>query len=36
VDSLRNIAEKHSSVALEEHFIPMLKRLATGKSRPAR
>uniref|UniRef100_A0A914WW71 Protein phosphatase 2A regulatory subunit n=1 Tax=Plectus sambesii TaxID=2011161 RepID=A0A914WW71_9BILA len=31
VDSLRNIADKHSSTALEEHFIPMLKRLATGE-----
>ncbi|CAJ0928846.1 unnamed protein product, partial [Mesorhabditis belari] len=30
VESLRKIAEKHSSAALEEHFIPMVKRLATG------
>uniref|UniRef100_A0A0K0D3C6 HEAT repeat protein n=1 Tax=Angiostrongylus cantonensis TaxID=6313 RepID=A0A0K0D3C6_ANGCA len=30
VESLRKIADKHSSSALEEYFIPMLKRLATG------
>uniref|UniRef100_A0A1I7XUN7 Protein phosphatase PP2A regulatory subunit A n=1 Tax=Heterorhabditis bacteriophora TaxID=37862 RepID=A0A1I7XUN7_HETBA len=30
VESLRKIADKHSTAALEEHFIPMLKRLATG------
>lgn len=30
VESLRKIAEKHSSAALEEHFIPMVRRLATG------
>ena len=30
VESLRKIADKHSTAALEEHFVPMLKRLATG------
>ena len=30
VESLRKIADKHSVAALEEHFVPMLKRLATG------
>ncbi|MFH4983189.1 hypothetical protein AB6A40_009898 [Gnathostoma spinigerum] len=30
VESLRKIADKHSPAALEEHFIPMVKRLATG------
>lgn len=30
VESLRKIADKHSTAALEEYFIPMLKRLATG------
>lgn len=30
VESLRNIAEKHSSKSLEEHFIPLVKRLASG------
>lgn len=30
VESLRKIADKHSSAALEEFFIPMLRRLATG------
>ncbi|CAI4224083.1 unnamed protein product [Auanema sp. JU1783] len=30
VDSLRKIADKHSTADLEEHFIPMLRRLATG------
>lgn len=30
VESLRKIADKHSSAALEEHFIPMIRRLATG------
>uniref|UniRef100_A0A183IBZ9 Protein phosphatase PP2A regulatory subunit A n=1 Tax=Soboliphyme baturini TaxID=241478 RepID=A0A183IBZ9_9BILA len=30
VESLRIIADKHSPSALEEHFIPVLKRLATG------
>lgn len=32
VESLRKIADKHSSAALEEYFIPMIRRLATGKS----
>ena len=30
VESLRKIADKHSSQSLEEHFVPMLRRLATG------
>lgn len=30
VESLRKIAEKHSAPALEEHFIPMILRLAQG------
>lgn len=30
VDSLRKIADKHSPTALEEHFIPMILRLAGG------
>ncbi|KJH48794.1 HEAT repeat protein [Dictyocaulus viviparus] len=30
VESLRKIADKHSTPALEDYFIPMLKRLATG------
>ncbi|KAI6205334.1 Serine/threonine-protein phosphatase 2A 65 kDa regulatory subunit A alpha isoform [Aphelenchoides besseyi] len=30
VESLRKIADKHSQAALEEHFIPMILRLATG------
>uniref|UniRef100_A0A7E4VWT4 Protein phosphatase PP2A regulatory subunit A n=1 Tax=Panagrellus redivivus TaxID=6233 RepID=A0A7E4VWT4_PANRE len=30
VDSLRKIADKHSASALEEHFIPMILRLAAG------
>lgn len=31
VESLRKIADKHSSADLEEHFIPMVRRLATGR-----
>lgn len=31
VESLRKIADKHSVAALEEHFIPMILRLAQGK-----
>lgn len=31
VDSLRQIAEKHSTSALEEYFVPMVKRLASGE-----
>uniref|UniRef100_A0AC35TKF7 TOG domain-containing protein n=1 Tax=Rhabditophanes sp. KR3021 TaxID=114890 RepID=A0AC35TKF7_9BILA len=31
VESLRRVAEKHSSQSLEEHFIPMLLRLASGE-----
>lgn len=30
VDSLRQIADKHSTTALEEYFVPLLKRLASG------
>jgi len=30
VESLRTIAEKHSTSALEEYFVPMVKRLAAG------
>jgi serine/threonine-protein phosphatase 2A regulatory subunit A len=30
VESLRKIADKHSVAALEEHFIPMILRLANG------
>lgn len=30
VESLRKIADKHSAAALEEHFIPMVLRLAQG------
>lgn len=30
VESLRKIADKHSAAALEEHFIPMILRLAQG------
>lgn len=31
VESLRTIAEKHSTPALEEYFVPMVKRLAAGR-----
>lgn len=30
VESLRKISDKHSVAALEEHFIPMILRLANG------
>ncbi|PIO77760.1 HEAT repeat protein [Teladorsagia circumcincta] len=30
IGSLRKLADKHSTAALEEYFIPMLRRLATG------
>ena len=30
VDSLRQIAEEHSPADLEGHFVPLVKRLATG------
>ncbi len=30
VDSLRIIAAEHSSADLEAHFVPLVKRLATG------
>lgn len=30
VESLRNIASQHSSVDLEEHFVPLVQRLAAG------
>ena len=31
VDSLRIIAEQHSQGDLENHFVPLVKRLAGGK-----
>ena len=31
VDSLRNIAGQHSQSDLENHFVPLVKRLAGGK-----
>lgn len=34
VESLRKLADKLSTPALEEYFIPMLKRLATGMLTP--
>ena len=30
VDSLRSIADEHSNTDLESHFVPLVKRLATG------
>jgi serine/threonine-protein phosphatase 2A regulatory subunit A len=30
VESLQKVAEKHSAAQLEEYFIPMILRLATG------
>ena len=30
MESLCKIAEEHSSADLESHFVPLLKRLATG------
>lgn len=30
VESLRNIASQHSPVDLEEHFVPLVQRLASG------
>lgn len=30
VESLRNIASQHSSADLEEHFVPLVQRLASG------
>ena len=32
VESLRAVAEHHSKDSIEEHFIPMIRRLASGKS----
>lgn len=31
VDSLRNISKQHSPADLESHFVPLVKRLASGK-----
>lgn len=30
VESLRNIADKHSTAALEENFCPLIRQLAQG------
>ena len=30
VESLRSIADEHSNTDLESHFVPLVKRLATG------
>lgn len=30
VESLRNIASQHSPADLEEHFVPLVQRLASG------
>ena len=30
VESLRHVAEEHSASDLEAHFVPLVKRLATG------
>ena len=32
VESLRSVASQHQEAQLEEHFIPMIKRLAAGQS----
>lgn len=32
VDSLRNIAAQHSPSDLENHFVPLVKRLSGGES----
>ena len=34
VESLRAVAEHHSKESIEEHFIPMIRRLASGKTLP--
>ena len=31
VESLRSVAEHHTTEQLEEHFVPMIKRLASGE-----
>ena len=31
VDSLRAVAEHHSAEHVEEYFVPMIKRLASGE-----
>ncbi len=31
VESLRAVAEHHPPALLEEHFVPMIRRLAVGK-----
>lgn len=33
VDSLRNVAAQHSSHDLENHFVPLVKRLSQGEKR---
>ena len=33
VDSLRSVAEHHTTEHMEEYFVPMIKRLASGMSR---
>ena len=30
VDSLRNVSQQHSPQDLEQHFVPLVKRLASG------
>ena len=32
VESLRAVAEHHAKESIEEHFIPMIRRLASGKT----
>ncbi len=34
VDSLRNLVPQHSVPDLEKHFVPLIKRLASGTTRP--
>lgn len=35
VESLRSVAEHHSKAHVEEYFVPMIKRLATGECPPS-